>query len=565
MAQSVTDTEAAALALVEALPSGSPLGLALLDADARVVTMSPALAALTGTPAHPYAQGRLRDILPAEIGAALEAEHREVVATGRPVRGCRTDAGGRTWETELHALDVGGTVLVGLVTVDVTARAHAEQRLRESERQLAAAQRIAGMGWWIWDSARRDLTVSAELAAALGMTPHEIEAVVRRDFAAEDPPADDPIGDELRAAIRERRPFHFRHRVDAPDGTVRVVEAQGVAQADADGRLATIHGFAQDITAVERAAARRRALAELGRAGLAGGAIRELLDRACALVAEALWVESATVREHGRETGGDGGTAPVLRATIDTPRRRFGELCVQADTRRAFDPEDAAFLSGVGHVLGEAIGRRETAEDIAALAAARGRLVGQALEAEARARRSISEHLHDGPLQDLLAAGNELYGIGSGPEATAAQEDLRAIASDLRAAMLALHPTVLHYGGLAPALSAVARQQARTAGLTPEIDVDDDVVGAHDELILSIARHLLADVARLATATRIAVTLRRDDGGVRLEVADDGSGPEPARVGVGTSAERVAAVGGRLDVHPEPGGGTRVVVDLPLV
>jgi two-component system NarL family sensor kinase len=210
-------------------------------------------------------------------------------------------------------------------------------------------------------------------------------------------------------------------------------------------------------------------------------------------------------------------------------------------------------------VLGEAIARRSAADEIAELAAARGRLVAQALDGEARARRGISDRLHDGPLQDLLAAGHDLYGIGDGPEATEAQERLRAIARELREVTAALHPTVLRYGGLAAALQAVAGQY----GARVTITVGDGACGLHDELLLSLARQLLGDAARQEGSAPVAAHVCRAGGAVVLELTH-GARFEPGRVALGAATERIAAVGGRLDAGPGPEGGTRISVHLPV-
>jgi signal transduction histidine kinase len=139
--------------------------------------------------------------------------------------------------------------------------------------------------------------------------------------------------------------------------------------------------------------------------------------------------------------------------------------------------------------------------------------------------------------------------------------------------MAALHPTMLQYGGLRAALATVAEQHARVGGFAVEVSVDDEAAGEHDELLLSIARHLLAGVVRHAGATRVTVALRRTADGVRLELLHDGRalpagapdpGPDQSRLGLATSAERAAAVGGRLVAGPAEAGGTAVVVELPL-
>ena len=80
------------------------------------------------------------------------------------------------------------------------------------------------------------------------------------------------------------------------------------------------------------------------------------------------------------------------------------------DDRAAASARTAAFLQSIANTLADAVERR-TAEEIEELSAARGRLVAQTLDAEERARRRISETLHDGALQDVLAAGHDLYAL----------------------------------------------------------------------------------------------------------------------------------------------------------
>jgi signal transduction histidine kinase len=65
----------------------------------------------------------------------------------------------------------------------------------------------------------------------------------------------------------------------------------------------------------------------------------------------------------------------------------------------------------------------------------------------------------------------------------------------------------------------------------------------------------------------IVVDLAEEDGELRFEVRDDGPGFEPHRAvgsGIPGMRERLAAVGGRLEVESSPGRGTRVRGLLPL-
>jgi signal transduction histidine kinase len=262
--------------------------------------------------------------------------------------------------------------------------------------------------------------------------------------------------------------------------------------------------------------------------------------------------------------------ACVVVGGADSP---FGVLMAVADQPGRFGEEDIGFFQSLANVLAEGIDRRRAADDIAELAAARGRLVAQALDAEERTRRSMSESLHDGALQDVLAAGHDLWALGDVPGAETARGMLRDVVARLRAVMVALHPTVLAYGGLEAALQAVAAQQAAAGGFEVDVSVDPTAVGHRDELVLSVARELLTNAARHAAAANVEVRLAYERGAAVLEVADDGAGIAPGRerealtedrIGLAIAAERVAAVGGRLTAEPRAGGGTRVRAELPL-
>ncbi|HEX2729466.1 MAG TPA: ATP-binding protein, partial [Rubrobacteraceae bacterium] len=64
-------------------------------------------------------------------------------------------------------------------------------------------------------------------------------------------------------------------------------------------------------------------------------------------------------------------------------------------------------------------------------------------------------------------------------------------------------------------------------------------------------------------AWRVGVALSGNEGGIRIEISDDGKGfvPEKARGGLGTTSmrERAAALGGGLEIESSPGEGARVI------
>jgi two-component system NarL family sensor kinase len=212
-------------------------------------------------------------------------------------------------------------------------------------------------------------------------------------------------------------------------------------------------------------------------------------------------------------------------------------------------------------------------EEVEALAASRGRLVAQALDAEDRERRRLAEALHDDAIQNLLAARQEL---GAGNGGTADLElvklGLDRTVEQLRDAVFDLHPYVLEHVGLTAALDAIAEHQARRGGFRWKVEVDPATTGFNDQLLFSIARELVTNAAKHARAGSLGVSVRRRGAEIVLEVADDGVGfdegrlraaPGAGHIGLASCAERVEALGGRLEVESEPGRGTRVRAAFP--
>ncbi|HEX2128318.1 MAG TPA: ATP-binding protein [Solirubrobacterales bacterium] len=204
------------------------------------------------------------------------------------------------------------------------------------------------------------------------------------------------------------------------------------------------------------------------------------------------------------------------------------------------------------------------------------RLVTEVMKAEDQGRRRIAQLLHDDALQALLAAHQELIEAAPGrAQVMRAHEVVEGTIARLREAMMALHPVTLEQGGFELALGAVARQAARAGEFEIEIDLDPELVTAHDELFLAVARELLTNAARHSEATMVRVTLRRAGDAVELEVADDGRGMEPGRreralaeghIGLASVAQRVHSEGGEFELESSPAGTTaraRMPLDRP--
>jgi signal transduction histidine kinase len=139
--------------------------------------------------------------------------------------------------------------------------------------------------------------------------------------------------------------------------------------------------------------------------------------------------------------------------------------------------------------------------------------------------------------------------------------DVRRLVHDLR-------PPALDDLGLGGALRQLAGQLARGG---PAISVSDErleaLPAAVEVAAYRIVAEALTNTVRHASAARAEVRLCAEDGVLRLEVADDGTGlgeDVPAGVGLRSMRERALELGGRVEVACPPSGGTVVTAVLPL-
>ena len=80
-----------------------------------------------------------------------------------------------------------------------------------------------------------------------------------------------------------------------------------------------------------------------------------------------------------------------------------------------------------------------------------------------------------------------------------------------------------------------------------------------------IFQETLTNVIRHARAQRVEIELAAEDAALRLSISDDGSGGvERSGNGLSGMRERVVALGGTLDIESPRGGGTRLVLRLPV-
>lgn len=208
---------------------------------------------------------------------------------------------------------------------------------------------------------------------------------------------------------------------------------------------------------------------------------------------------------------------------------------------------------------------------LADIAASRKRLAGAAYEA----RRRIERDLHDGAQQRLVALRVKLElareAAEEGGVATDADGleglglEVQEIIEEVRALAHGIYPPLLSSGGLGEALRAAGRRSPLPVTLAMDgvgrlpPEIENAVYFCCLEALQNSAKHA-------GGASRVTVALQDGDE-LRFEVSDDGSGFRPGPSGEATGItgmkDRVAAVGGALEIRSTPGAGTRVRGRIP--
>jgi signal transduction histidine kinase len=190
-------------------------------------------------------------------------------------------------------------------------------------------------------------------------------------------------------------------------------------------------------------------------------------------------------------------------------------------------------------------------------------------------RRRLERDLHDGAQQQLVALAVKVRLVENlvGSDERREREALEGIIADthdalesLRELARGIYPPLLADRGLVAALEAQARRSP--IPVTVEADAVDRYAPEVEIAVYFCVLEALQNVGKYAEASRAAVLLREREGALDFHVMDDGQGfdKETTRFGMGlqSMADRMAAIGGGLDVKTSPGRGTNVVGRIPL-
>jgi signal transduction histidine kinase len=193
-------------------------------------------------------------------------------------------------------------------------------------------------------------------------------------------------------------------------------------------------------------------------------------------------------------------------------------------------------------------------------------------------RLQVAQELHDVLAHNIslinVQASVGLHLVDENP--TQAQDALRNIKTASSEALHELRTALdLLRGGEAADRAPAPRladldalvDGTRATGLQVELLREGDAVALPADVELAayrIVQEALTNVTRHARANRVTVRVGYQDG-VTVEVVDNGvGGAANAGNGIAGMRERAAALGGSVEIGPQPGSGFRVMAHLPL-
>lgn len=205
-------------------------------------------------------------------------------------------------------------------------------------------------------------------------------------------------------------------------------------------------------------------------------------------------------------------------------------------------------------------------------------------------KRRIARELHDATSQELALLSLSLGKLQrklpqENAELIGLVREIREIAKQctqkIRSASYLLHPPLLQEAGLAPAISWLADGFAERTGIPVNVRISSSLGRLADVAELAIFRVVqesLSNVLRHSKSSVVDIELYRTPQAIRLSVENRTSrnakpGAKGAQrnsesvgqtgVGIAGMRERMAELGGRLDLQPAPRGMT-VIASLPV-
>ncbi len=261
----------------------------------------------------------------------------------------------------------------------------------------------------------------------------------------------------------------------------------------------------------------------------------------------------------------DTGIRSAVASPIIVEGRLWGMMGAGSSIQQTLPRDSEARLASFTELVAMAIAN---AESRAELKASRARII----TASDEARRRIERDLHDGTQQQLVSLLLELRAAAA--IVPSEMEELRAhqawmerglesVLTELQEISRGIHPAILNEAGLGPALTTLARRSAIPVEL--ELSYKRRLPEHVEVAAYYVVSEALTNTAKHAHASLVKIRVVEQDAILKLTIRDDGVGAADPGQGTGLVglADRIEALGGRLEIVSPARSGTSLSIEIP--
>lgn len=210
-------------------------------------------------------------------------------------------------------------------------------------------------------------------------------------------------------------------------------------------------------------------------------------------------------------------------------------------------------------------------------------MASELMLAEEKERREIAVTLHDSIGQILAFTSIELANFlkstdkKTGKPLAHVRKMIEQAIAETRALTFDLSPTILYTFGLDAAMEQLSEQFAEDHGLNCTVHFCQEprpIDSAVQILLYRAIRELLVNTAKHAKAKNVRISSRRVENSIEIVVEDDGEGFDLFSIdatkgkftglGLFSIRERIAHLGGQMNIESKPGKGTKIALLAPL-
>ena len=177
------------------------------------------------------------------------------------------------------------------------------EALQKRKEDLTEAQQMAHLGSWEWDNLKQELHWSDELFRIFGLPPGEAEVTFRVYFGRVHPADRKRVRETIKSVLAGGEFSEFENRIIRPDGSIRTLQVNCKAIADATGRVIRMSGITQDITERKRAEKEREVISKISQSVNQTSNLEELLKQVHQSLKGVLYAENCCVALFDKQSG----------------------------------------------------------------------------------------------------------------------------------------------------------------------------------------------------------------------------------------------------------------------